>query len=64
MPEHSVCMAHKGFVPCIGIVVGFFRAWQTSVVDEVEETQQVGKAMLGKHFPKPWGALGTESGPV
>jgi hypothetical protein len=28
-----------------------------------EEAQQVGKAMLGKHFPKPWGGLGTESGP-
>jgi hypothetical protein len=43
----------------MGIVVWFSWAWQP-VVDEVEEMQQVGRMMLGKHFPKPWGGLGTE----
>jgi hypothetical protein len=64
MPEYPVCMFHKGLVPCTGIVVWFSRAWKFFVVDEVEEAQQVAKVMLGKHFPKPWGGLGTEKGPV
>jgi hypothetical protein len=58
MLEYPVCMVHKGLIPCIGI--WFSEAWQSFFVDEVEEAQQVGKAMLGKHFPKPWGGLGTE----
>jgi hypothetical protein len=62
MPEYPVCMVHKGFVPCAGIIVWFSGAWQSFVVDEVEESQQVGKAMLGKHFPKPWVGLGIENG--
>jgi hypothetical protein len=45
-------------------MIWFSRAWQSFVVDEVEEAQQVGKAILGRHFPKPWSGLGTESGPV
>jgi hypothetical protein len=53
----TVCVSHKGLVPCIGIVVWFS-------IDEMEEVQQMGKAMLGRHFSKPWGGLGTESGPV
>jgi hypothetical protein len=64
MPEYPVCMVHKGLVPCAGIVVWFSGAWQSFFVDEVEEVQQVGKAMLGKHFPKPWGGLGIESASV
>jgi hypothetical protein len=60
MPEDLVCMVHKGFVPCTGIIVWFSRPWQSFIIDEMEEAQQVGKAMLGKHFPKPWGGLGTE----
>jgi hypothetical protein len=64
MPEYPVCMVHKGLVPCTGIVVWFSRAWQSFIVDEVEEAQQVGKMMLGKHFSKQWDGLGTESGPV
>jgi hypothetical protein len=47
-----------------GIIVWFSGAWQTFIVDEVEEEQQVGKVMLNKHFPKPWAGLGTESDPV
>jgi hypothetical protein len=40
-------------------------AWQFFIFDiEVEELQQVGKTMLGKHFPKIWGGLRTENGPV
>jgi hypothetical protein len=58
MPEYPVCMVHKGLVPCTGI--WFSRAWQSFTVDKVQEAQQVGKEMLGKHFPKPWGGLGTE----
>jgi hypothetical protein len=53
MPEYPVCSVHKGLVSYIGIVVLFSGAWESFVVDEVEEAQQVGKAMLGKHFPKP-----------
>jgi hypothetical protein len=30
----------------------------------MEETQLVGKEMLDKHFPKPWGGFGTDSGPI
>jgi hypothetical protein len=63
MPEYPVCIVHTGLVPCIGIIVWFSGAWQSCVVDEVEEAQQVGKAVLGKH-PKSWGGLGTESGPI
>jgi hypothetical protein len=29
-------------------------AWQSFIVDEVEEAHQVGKVMLGKCSPKPW----------
>jgi hypothetical protein len=64
MPEKPVCMVHKGLVSWTGIVVWFSGAWQSYIVDEVEEEQQVGKAMLGKHFPKPWGGWGTGSRPV
>jgi hypothetical protein len=64
MPQYPVCMVHKGLAPCTGIVVLFSRAWQSFIVDEVEEVQQVGKAMLVKHFPKPRGGLGTDSGLV
>jgi hypothetical protein len=64
MPEYPVCMVHKALAPCTGIVVWFSGAWQSFIVDMVKEAQQVGEAMLGKHFPKPWGGLGTESGPV
>jgi hypothetical protein len=39
------------------MIVWFSRAWQSFVIDEVEERQQVGKAMVGKHFPKLWGIL-------
>jgi hypothetical protein len=46
MPEYPVCMVDKGLVPCTGIVVWFSRAWQSFVVDKVEEAQQVGKVML------------------
>jgi hypothetical protein len=58
MPEHPVCMVHKGMVPCTGIAVWFSRTWQSFVVDKVEE------AVLDKHFPKLWGGLGPESGSV
>jgi hypothetical protein len=64
MPECPVCVVHKGLVPCIGIIVWFSSTWQSFIVDEVEEAQQVGKAMLGKHFPRPRGGLGTQSEPV
>jgi hypothetical protein len=64
MPEYPVCMVHQGLVPRTVIIVWFPRAWQSFIVDEVEEVQQVGKVMLGKHFFKPWGGVGTESGPV
>jgi hypothetical protein len=64
MAEYPVCMIHNGLVPCTEIVGWFSGAWQSFVADEVEEAQQAGKAMLGKHFPKPWGGLGTEDGPV
>jgi hypothetical protein len=57
-------MVHKGLVPCTGIVVWLPGAWQCFAVEEVEEAQKVGKAMFGKHFFKPWGGLGTDSGPV
>jgi hypothetical protein len=50
MPEYPLCMVHKGLVPCSGIVVWISRAWQSFVVDEVEEAQQVRKAMLGKQI--------------
>jgi hypothetical protein len=53
MPEYPVCMVHKGLVPCTRIVVWFSGVWQSFVVGKVEEVQQVGKAVLGKHFPKP-----------
>jgi hypothetical protein len=64
MPEYPVCMVHKRLVPCTGIVIWFFRVWQFFAVDEMEEEQQIGKAMFGKHFPKPWGGLGTDSGTI
>jgi hypothetical protein len=64
MPEYPVCMLHKGLVPCTGIVVWFSKAWQSFVVDEVEEAKQMGKAIPGKNFPKPCGGFGTERGPV
>jgi hypothetical protein len=60
MPEYPVCMVHQGLVPCTGIAVWFSRAWQSIILDKGEEAQQVGKAMRGNHFPKPWGGLGTE----
>jgi hypothetical protein len=63
-PEYPVCMLHKGLAPCTEIVVWFSGAWQSFAVDEVEEMQQVGKAILGKHFLKPWSGLGTQSGPA
>jgi hypothetical protein len=31
--------------------------WQSFVVDKAEEAEQVGKLMLSRHFPKPWGGL-------
>jgi hypothetical protein len=42
MPQYPDCMVHKGLVPCTGIVVSFSGAWQSFIVEEVEETQQVG----------------------
>jgi hypothetical protein len=63
MPEYPTCMVHKGLVSCTGILVWFSGAWQSFVADEVEEAQQVGKAMIGKHFAKSWGGSGTESEP-
>jgi hypothetical protein len=42
MPEYPVCMDHIELVPCTGIV-WFSGAWQSFVVDEVEEVQQMGK---------------------
>jgi hypothetical protein len=64
MPEYPVCMVHKGLVPSTGLVVWFSGAWHSFVVDKVEDAQQAGKVMLGKHFPKQWGGLGAENGPV
>jgi hypothetical protein len=64
IPEYPVCMVHKALVPCKVIVLWFSRAWQSFVNDKVEEVQQVGKEILDKQFPKPWGGLGMDSGPV
>jgi hypothetical protein len=34
--------------------------WRSFIVDKAEEAQQVRKEMLCRHFPKPWGGLGTQ----
>jgi hypothetical protein len=41
--EYPVCKVCTGLVPCTGIIVWFSGAWQSFVVDEVEEAEKVGK---------------------
>jgi hypothetical protein len=59
MHEYYVFVVHKEL--CTGIVVWFSRGWKSFDLGDAEEVQKVGKAMLGKHFPKLWGGFGTES---
>jgi hypothetical protein len=51
MPDYPVCMVHMGLVPCTGIAVWFSRAWQSFVVDKVQEAHKWGKQCLVNIFP-------------